>query len=63
MERQGPYNTKIKNGKKVSAGDCILEIYAKNEKEAEEAGSKYLESVEITDDEPSGNTLIYTLDD
>lgn len=54
---------KKKHGDKVSKGDILLEIHARTEKEAEEAKRKFLASVDITDDEPAGNTLIYTLDD
>ena len=54
---------KVKNGEKVSKGDLLLEIYAQNDKAAEEARDKYLSSVTINDEEPEKNTLIYTLDD
>lgn len=54
---------KSKHGDKVSKGDILLEIYARNEQEAEEAKRKFLASVDITDNEPARNTLIYTLDD
>ncbi|MBQ9359490.1 MAG: thymidine phosphorylase [Lachnospiraceae bacterium] len=52
-----------KNGDKVSKGDCLLEIYARNDNEAETARMQYLKSVEIIDEEPEKNVLIYTLND
>ena len=54
---------RAKNGDKVSKGDCLLEIYARNDNEAETARMQYLKSVEIIDEEPEKNVLIYTLND
>ncbi|MBR1522945.1 MAG: thymidine phosphorylase [Lachnospiraceae bacterium] len=54
---------KVKNGERVSKGDCLCEIYSRNNNEAEAARKQYLNSVEITDEEPVKNRLIYTLDD
>ena len=54
---------RVKHGEKVSKGDLLLEIYARNDREAEEAKQKFLDSVEITDTAPALNNLIYTLND
>ncbi len=54
---------KIKHSGRVMKGDCLAEIYARSDHEAESAKNRFLESVNIADDEPAGNRLIYSLDD
>ncbi len=54
---------RIKNGGKVSKGDLLAEIFAGNDSGAEACRRQYLSSIEITDEKPLKNTLIYTLDD
>ncbi len=54
---------KVKNGDRVSKGDCLCEIMSRNEAGAEEARGRFLSSIEITDDKLPENNLVYTLND
>ena len=54
---------KKKNGDPVEKGEVLLEIYGRNEAEADEAEKQYLSATEITADRPEKSRLIYTLDD
>ncbi len=54
---------KVKDREKVKKGDVLCEIYASDEKDAENAESQYLASVKIAEKEGHKHPLIYTLNE
>ena len=54
---------KVKNGERVSKGDCLSLIYSKNSTDARACRMQFLNSIEIIDEEPERNTLVYSLND
>ncbi len=50
---------KVRLGDRVRPADALAEIYAKNERDYEEAAQAISEAVQITDDEPAPHPLIY----